>query len=479
MPSVSASAGATDDERSERGWAAPVSDALQALEQPGELRVGATEPRAALATGLCSSHTVGAVSADAVAVLPPEVRRWRWRIFASTWLCYAGFYFCRKPFYIAKAALGAQLHFDATALGLIGSAYLGAYTLGQFAAGALGNRLGPRLVLLTGMALSVAANVGFGLTNSLGTFVALMALNGAVQATGWSNTVGTMAHWFRRAERGTVMGFWATNFQVGGVAANTLAAWALGQWGFRYSFFTGSLVLLGVWAVFFFHQRDRPQDVGLPPVEDPLEPADGSPGLGREAWKNVLLVGAFYFFVKFIRYSLWSWAPYFLQRNFGLKGDDAGYLSTLFDLAGIAGVVVTGLLSDKLFESRRAGVSLAMMLVMVASCVALSVGGGASVGFFAVCLALVGFTLYGPDALMSGAGAMDIGSRRGAVLAAGVINGMGSLGSIVQELLIGRLYDSGSGQLGPIFAVLLGASAAASALIGVVWVRNRLGRSNV
>lgn len=346
--------------------------------------------------------------------------------------------------------------------------------------GALGNRHGPRVVLLSGMALSVAANVGFGLTNSLGTFVALMALNGLVQATGWSNAVGTMANWFRRGERGTVMGFWATNFQVGGVAANTLAAWALGRWGFRYSFFTGALVLVAVQAFFFFNQRDTPQDVGLPPVEDPLEPTTGAgAGLGREAWKNVLLVGAFYFFVKFIRYSLWSWAPFFLERNFGLKGDDAGYLSTLFDLAGIAGVIVTGLLSDRLCGSRRAGVSLVMMLVMVASCVALYVGGGSSVGFFAGCLALVGFTLYGPDALMSGAGAMDIGSRRGAVLAAGVINGMGSVGSIVQELLIGRLYDSGSGQLGPIFALLLGASGAASAAIGVVWVRNRLGRSNV
>ena len=23
---------------------------------------------------------------------------WRYRVFASTWLCYAGLYFCRKPF---------------------------------------------------------------------------------------------------------------------------------------------------------------------------------------------------------------------------------------------------------------------------------------------------------------------------------------------------------------------------------------------
>lgn len=414
------------------------------------------------------------------AVLSPQIVAWRWRIFAATWLCYAGYYFCRKPFYIVKSALGNELHFDATALGLIGSVYLVAYTVGQFAAGAFGARVGPRVLLLTGMSLSIAANVGFGFSNSLQSFVVLMALNGLVQATGWSGGVGTMANWFRRSERGTVMGFWATNFQVGGVLANTLAAWVLGQWGFRYSFFTGALVLLAVQAFFIFNQRNSPADLGLPLVDDPDEPKeDEDQGLSRKAWTNVLLVGAFYFFVKFIRYSLWSWAPFFLERNFGLKGDDAGYLSTVFDLAGVAGVVVTGLLSDKFYKSRRAGVSLLMMLIMLLSCVLLWVGGGVSVTLFTVCLALVGFTLYGPDALMSGAGAMDIGSRRGAVLAAGVINGMGSIGSVVQELLIGRLYDTGKGDLGPIFLLLLAVSAAAAFSIGVVWVRNKLGKSDV
>jgi sugar phosphate permease len=422
---------------------------------------------------------------SAVAALSPAVVRWRWRIFASTWLCYAGYYFCRKPFYISKASLGRELEFDATSLGYIGAAYLLTYALGQFISGALGNRAGPRALLLGGMTLSIAANVGFGSVNSFGTFLTLMALNGFAQSTGWSGGVGTMASWFRRRERGTVMGFWATNFQVGGVAANTLAAWALGALGYRYSFFTGALVLLAVQVFFVFHQRNTPQDVGLPALDDPDEPKDdrsaqdtGS-GLTRAAWVNVLLVGLFYFFVKFIRYAVWSWAPFVLERNFHLKGSDAGYLSTIFDLAGIAGVIVTGLLSDRLFRGRRAGISLLMIGLMLASCVLLYVSGGVSATLFAICLGLVGFTLYGPDALMSGAGAMDVGGRRGAVMAAGVINGMGSVGSIMQELLIGRMYDQNAGALEPIFFVLMAVSAAALACIGVVYARNRMGKSDV
>lgn len=422
------------------------------------------------------------VPAVAAPTLPPLLRQWRWRVFAATWLCYAGFYFCRKPFSIVKSTLGKELDFDATALGAIGAAYLLAYTVGQFVAGGLGQRVGPRTLLLGGMAVSAACGVAFGFSNSYGAFLAFMVVNGLAQATGWSGNVATMANWFSRAERGRVMGVWATNFQVGGVLANALAAAVLGMMGFRWSFFAGSAVLLVVWAFFLFNQRDRPSDLGLPEVDDPAEAAAAAAGgLGwtRAMTINVALVGVFYFFVKFIRYALWSWAPFFLERNFGLRGEDAGYLSTVFDVAGVAGVIVTGWLSDKVFRSRRAGVSLLMMLLMTASCVLLFWVGRVSVPVFAVCLALVGFTLYGPDALMTGAGAQDIGSRRAAALAAGIINGMGSIGSVVQELVIGKMYDESAGDIGPILLLLLGSAAAAAAVMGLMTFRNRIGAADV
>lgn len=428
------------------------------------------------------SKRLSSVSSTADGDLSREQKSWRYRIFASTWLCYAGLYFCRKPFYIVKGALSDELGFDATSLGLIGTAYLVAYMLGQFITGVAGSRWGPRLVLLLGMAISIGVSASFGFANNMPTFLVLMTLNGFAQATGWACSVGTMANWFRRSERGRVMGIWTTNFQVGGVLANTLAAFVLGAYGFRYSFLAGSAVLALVWLFFLFNQRNCPEDLGLAAIVEDESGSDVStkgPVISRAVWTNVLLVGGFYFFVKFIRYALWSWTPFFLNKNYGLQGDDAGYLSTLFDLAGIAGVIVTGFLSDKVFKSRRAGVSLLMMVALMISCLLMTWLGTLSVPVFAVCLAMVGFTLYGPDALMTGAAAMDIGSRRGATLAAGVINGVGSAGSVVQELVIGRMYDSGGGSLGPIFALLLGSSIMATLVMAVMVVRNRMGKIQV
>src|SRR3989344_31877 len=133
-----------------------------------------------------------------------KLKNWRIRVFASTWLCYAGFYFCRKPFYITKAALAEDLHLSAAVLGAIGAAYLIAYTVGQFIAGIIGDRTGPRVLLLGGMLLSIACNLVFGISNSPALFLVFMALNGLSQATGWSGGVGTMANWFHRGERGTI-----------------------------------------------------------------------------------------------------------------------------------------------------------------------------------------------------------------------------------------------------------------------------------
>ena len=81
----------------------------------------------------------------------------------------------------AKASLESELGWDAQMLGLAGASYLTAYALGQFLSGWFGNRWGPRVIVLSGMGVSAGANMVFGLTNSWGTFLAFMVINGLAQ----------------------------------------------------------------------------------------------------------------------------------------------------------------------------------------------------------------------------------------------------------------------------------------------------------
>lgn len=417
-------------------------------------------------------------------------RAWRRRVFVATWLSYVGFYFCRKPFSLAKDAIEVQNGWErATTVGNIGAAYLIAYAIGQFLASRVGTWLGPRRNLLIGMALSIAVTVAMGVTMSPWVMAGLVAVNGIAQATGWSGNVGTMANWFHKHERGRVMGVWSTNFTIGSLLSGFVIGSVLGDtkaqhqpW--QWAFYTGAMVLAAVWVQFYFLQRNRPEDVGLLPIDDLVTAADESQladepttKLSRDAWINVFIIGGFYLFSKLIRYAMWSWSAYFLAKNYGLTGKQASLYSILFDLFGIPGVFVTGWLSDRYFQSRRAGIALIMMIGMTIVTGLLMAFGDRSVTVFAVLLCGVGFFLYGPDALLTGAGAMDVGGRKAAVFATGTIAIFGALGPVVQEVVIPRVYDPTN--LSVIFVILFASSIMAASFCALLVWRNRRGGKGI
>ncbi len=415
---------------------------------------------------------------------PQLMRTWRRNILVSTWLAYAGLYFCRKAFWAAKGTLSRDLDLSAAELGEIGVAYLIAYTLGQFLSAGNGTKFGARKLLLTGMAVSIGCNIVFGFANNYWTLTAFMVVNGLAQATGWPAVVGTIGRWTARAERGTLMGFWGTCYQIGGVAATAWAAFWLAQLGLRGAFLMASAVTFFCWCAVFVWQRNEPADVGLEPLEEadklPVT-ASGEPASlwTRQLITNLALIGVFYFGVKFVRYALWSWTPFLLERNFGLQPDQAGYLSTVFDFAGFLGVIVAGIVSDRLFRGKRTPPSFLMLIGMMAATALLYFVGGTSTLFFAICLGLIGFMLFGPDSLMTGAGAIEVGHPRMAVATAGIINGLGSLGSVVQDLVIGRMLNDASSATGPVFGLLVAASLLAVMALGLLLLRARMGKADL
>jgi MFS transporter, OPA family, sugar phosphate sensor protein UhpC len=414
-------------------------------------------------------------------------RPWQVKIFISTWLAYAGYYFCRKPFYVVKADMAAELGLSTVQLAHLGTAYLAAYAVGQFSSAFFGRKLGPKMLLVLGIGISVTCNFVFGISNSFWTIMLFLALNGLAQGTGWPGCIGSLAFWFQREQRGSILGFWATCYQAGSLASTAFAAYLLGRAGWRWSYFGCSLVLLAIWAVVAFLHPNRPENVGLVPLEEDEGRGDSTAaesdkkGLGwsKDVIVSVVTMGVIYFAIKFLRYALWSWAPFFLRQNFGLAGDKAGYLSTVFELCGFLGVILSGIVSDKFFHGRRAFVSFAMLALMTLSFVLMATLGASSVFFFTLSMGLAGFMLFGPDALLSGVGAIDVGSKRGALTAAGIINGMGSIGPIFQEEIIGWMYKISGQKIQSILIMLVFMAAAGTAVTGFLWMRARAGKTNL
>jgi MFS transporter, OPA family, sugar phosphate sensor protein UhpC len=408
-------------------------------------------------------------------------RIWQIKIFAATWLAYAGYYFGRKAFYVVKSGLADSLALSAVQLAHLGMAYLVFYMVGQFSSAYFGRKLGPKLLLGVGLAITILCNMVFGISNGFWTILLFLGLNGLAQGTGWPGCIGSLAFWFKREQRGSVLGVWATCYQVGSIFATSFAAYLFGLAGWRWSFFGCSLLLLAVWLVVMYLHPNRPEDVGLAPLEaedeEDRDHETGSLGWSRNVILSVFLMGIIYFCIKFLRYALWSWVPFFFSKNFAMAGDQAGYLSTVFDIAGFTGVILAGYLSDRLFKGKRSLVTLLMLILMTLSFVLMYLLGSTSVVYFSISLGLAGFMLYGPDSLLSGVGAIDVSSKRSALAAAGIINGTGSIGPIFQEEMIGWMYEHYNHDLAPIFYMLVLVAAVGTALTAVLWIRSQMGLS--
>jgi sugar phosphate permease len=389
---------------------------------------------------------------------------WRWRILISTYFGYAGFYLVRKVFTICKSTLALSIEKGGYGMGYeavanIWTAYLIAYMIGQFACSYIGRRWGPRVLLLGGLGISMAINVVFGFANSYSTFLVFMFFNGLVQAAGWPGTVGAVAQWLRPKERGTIMGFWSTNYLVGNILVKSIGGFVLAYYsvkydaylGVRFSFLICTLVAFAIWWLLFFWQRTKPQDAGLEPIVDgqyKIGQSISASSAERVSFKQysrlilnpiIPLMGCCYFCIKFLRYALDSWLPTFLDLQ-GMDVDQAAYYSSIFDWAGLAGAILAGLALDKIFHGRWERVCLIMGCGMVVGYVTVLQFGSNPVAL-AVCFGLVGFMLYGPDTLLCGAGSVAVAGERNAVAVAGLVNGMGSIGPVIQEQVIGRLLE--------------------------------------
>lgn len=388
--------------------------------------------------------------------LPPEKRnakfeRWRWQIFSITWLAYAGFYLTRKAFSVAKNELKRPEVLGLTKIDMswMDGYYSAAYALGQFFWGTLGDRLGTRRVVLFGMMASVITCFAMGLTGTVFWMGVLFTLQGLWQSSGWAPLSKNMSEFFSQRERGSIMGFWCTNYALGGFFAALIAGFAAQHWGWRGAFIVPALGLLVVWILFYFFQRNQPEDVGLPSIE--VYHGDSPDSATRTStestavlpspptWETIRMVLSIpmvwvlaisYFLIKPTRYLFLFWSPVYISERLGTNTATSGSLSSLFDLGGPLGSLLGGLISDRLFSSKRIPISVLALFALAALVIALPFLPFSHVGMGAAMFA-VGFLIFIPDSLISGTAALDFGTKRGASTANGLINGTGSIGQMV------------------------------------------------
>src|SRR5215472_10883896 len=178
--------------------------------------------------------------------------RWRFRVFLTAWGLYAAYYFCRKNFSVVMPMMARDSHYGNFDLAQFVFVFSLAYAIGQFVAGALGDRFGGRFTGVLGAAVSAVCTATMaGFANDRQVLILLQIGNGLGQGCGWSACLKVLRAWFERRERGTVMAWWGTCYVLGGFLATVFATFAATQTflltglGWRRGFLFPAIVLAG------------------------------------------------------------------------------------------------------------------------------------------------------------------------------------------------------------------------------------------
>jgi len=333
------------------------------------------------------------------------------------------------------------------------------YGLSFFINGPIADRYGGRVTILISAFGSSIANFMMGVllytrtedTNIVLTFSVLYAINMYFQSFGAVSIVKVNAAWFHVTERGVFGGIFGVLISLGIYFAfdglpKVVEAFALPP---HWLFFLPAGVLLAAWFVDFGSVRALPSDAGHIDFDtgDASSGDDGPPDpvlqvLGKMLSNPIILtIAAIEFCSGFLRNAIMHWyrdlakglslTDQFVYDNWGM----------LLCVAGIFGGMFAGVISDRVFQSRRGPVAGVLYGLMILGGIGVYFGLNAplTVGYLVIFMSMCVIGVHG---MLSGTASMDFGGKKNAGVAVGLIDGCVYFGTTLQSFMLGRMLPA-------------------------------------
>lgn len=419
------------------------------------------EPAPAAATTITNPETVKA-----------QFRYWQRRILISSIIGYALFYFVRKNLSVAMPAMGQDLGISKSDLGLFLTLHGVLYGFSKFFHGFVGDRANARTLMAAGLLLSALVNVCFGLSSAVIAFGIFWMANGWVQGAGFPPCARLMTHWFPPKQLATKMSIWNTSHSIGAGLVVVLCGYLV-AYHWRLCFFVPAALAVFGAVYLLFALRDTPPSLGLPEVEGTAHTAAGdtashSSFLMKQVFSNpfIWIIALANFFVYAVRYAVLDWGPTFLSEMKGIKLHHAGWMVAAFEISGIAGMLTTGWLTDKVFGGRGARACMICMLLAGLAVLAFWKLPGANLWLETALLCCAGFFIYGPQALV-GITAANLATKRAAATAVGLTGIFGYASAVVSGWGLGTLVEKHGWNIG--FAGLIILAGIGALLFALAW----------
>jgi sugar phosphate permease len=292
-----------------------------------------------------------------------ELERRRWIVWVPVALAFWAAYFHRTATGVVADSLMRDFAIGRAAeLGVLSSIYFYTYAAMQLPAGILADFWGPRRTITLALVIATGGAVLFGASESMTALYAGRFLSSVGVGLLFINLVKIHAEWFRLREFGTMGGLTVLVGNTGSLLAATPLAFVVEALDWRAAFYIIAAYSLAMAAVCWLVIRDRPADVGLPPIATVEEREGGAPAatttasdsvsacigsvLGnRYTWPPFLAAVAVYgVFMAFL--GVWG-VPYFMQV-YGMSRVEASNLMLLMVAGNMIGGPLVGFFSDRL-----------------------------------------------------------------------------------------------------------------------------------
>ena len=376
----------------------------------------------------------------------------RWRVFVSITIGYAFYYIIRQSYSVIKKPLLASGIVTPEQVGVIGSIFFVTYGLGKFTNSFLADRLNNKRFFAFGLFVSSVTMVGMGLVNSFVPLAVLWGLNGWFQSYGAGPSIGSLTQWFSDKQRGTLYGVWFTSHNLGSSFAYFAIAAVVTTYSWSMGFIAAGFISMLGSVCIYFGMSDRPETQGLPNgavyygerTQAEVEAAKKK-ALSKMQWevvKNpaVWILGLASLCCYIARYAVESWGVVYLTSQKGYDMMGAAGVMAYMQVAGIAGALLCGFISDAFFHHKRNAPAL-IYGVLYSMAIAGFLWAPQSFTMDMFCMTFYGFTMGALVCYLGGLMAVDIVPKRVTGAAMGMIGLLSYAGAAIQEFVTGRLMS--------------------------------------
>jgi OPA family glycerol-3-phosphate transporter-like MFS transporter len=319
-------------------------------------------------------------------------------------------------------------------------------------------------------------------------FGVVLIINNFIQGSGFPPVARLLTHWIPQNELATKMSIWNTSHSIGAALVAILAGYIMGSMGtnlsqnpeivsqiaanlkidpndaekmktvidsathygaWKWCFWIPATIALFGAVGLFIGLRDTPSSVGLAELHKTHKrgkenSAEFKAFIRKAVYRNkwIWILGFANFFVYVVRFAVLDWGPTFLKEAHGMTLTNAGWTVAVFEIFGILGMLAAGWVTDKYLQGKAHRTSLYCMVgVAISMTVFLYLPDSTPQWIMILTLAMSGFFIYGPQALI-GIAAANQATNRAAATANGLTGLFGYASGLVSGVGIGFMVDT-------------------------------------